>query len=327
MRVLITDTMYCTEAGRRTAFKIGEQLGEVIVNPLNRKLTGPEIEELWQDVDVIIAGTEIYDAGLLKRAPERLKMIARNGVTCENIDLTAAAEKGIAVTVVRGANARAVADGTMALMLAVARHLPETDRLVRDGIWQGCVADDIYNKTLGILGFGAVGKEVAKRALGFGMKVLAYSPAAEFDEEFAAKYSIQRSDMDEILEQSDFVTLHMPAVPSTVNIIDKHALSKMKPSAYLINTARGALVKEEDLYEALKNGVIRGAGLDVFQKEPLGKSSLLTLKNVVLSPHCAGLSVNAIEEMGRLNTEHIRAVSQGMPCSALMAGPFRKQWK
>lgn len=180
MRILITDTMYCTEAGRQAAEKIADCLGDVVLNPLSRKLTSGEIRELWDDTDVIIAGTENYDARLLAHAPKSLKLIARNGVSYENIDLNAARNRKIAVTTVRGANSKAVADGTMALMLAVARHLPTADRSVRSGGWNGWVADDVNHKTLGILGFGAIGKEVAKRARGFDMTVLAYSPAGRF---------------------------------------------------------------------------------------------------------------------------------------------------
>ena len=307
MRILITDTMYCTEAGRQAAEKIADCLGDVVLNPLSRKLTSGEIRELWDDTDVIIAGTENYDARLLAHAPKSLKLIARNGVSYENIDLNAARNRKIAVTTVRGANSKAVADGTMALMLAVARHLPTADRSVRSGGWNGWVADDVNHKTLGILGFGAIGKEVAKRARGFDMTVLAYSPPEDFDRVFAEQ--------------------HMPVLPETRGIINRKTLNMMKPSAYLINTSRGALVQEEDLCEALKRGTIRGAALDVFEMEPTGNRALFELENTVLSPHCAGLSAGAIEEMGRINTENILAVSKGETCGGIILGPFRTGWK
>lgn len=193
--------------------------------------------------DVIIAGTENYDAQLLSCAPESLKLIARNGVSYENIDLNEARNKKIAVTAVRGANSKAVADGTMALMLSVARRLPAVDRSVRSGSWNGWVADDVNQKTLGILGFGAIGKEVAKRARGFDMTVLAYSPPEDFDHAFAAQYSVREASMEQILRESDFVTLHMPVLPETRGIINRKTLGMMKPSAYLINTSRGAWSK------------------------------------------------------------------------------------
>lgn len=327
MRIFITDTMYCTEAGRQAAAQIAGRLGEVVLNPLGRKLTSGEIKELWDGADVIIAGTENYDAQLLSCAPESLKLIARNGVSYENIDLNEARNKKIAVTAVRGANSKAVADGTMALMLSVARRLPAVDRSVRSGSWNGWVADDVNQKTLGILGFGAIGKEVAKRARGFDMTVLAYSPPEDFDHAFAAQYSVREASMEQILRESDFVTLHMPVLPETRGIINRKTLGMMKPSAYLINTSRGGLVQEEDLCEALKNGTIRGAALDVFETEPIGNSTLLALENTVLSPHCAGVSAGAIAEMGRINTENILAVSRGETCSGVILGPFLTRWE
>lgn len=326
MRVLITDTMYCTDTGRQAAADIADNLGEVVLNPLGRKLTGSEIMSLWNGFDVIIAGTEVYDATLLCRAPARLKMIARNGVSFENIDLDAAKQKQITVTTVRGANSAAVADGTIALLLAVARRLPATDRAVRAGRWDAPVADDVNHKTLGILGFGSIGKAVAKRARGFDMTVLAYSPPGEFDETFAAQHGVLKSSMEEILRCSDYVTLHMPVLPATQGIINRETLMIMKPTAYLINTSRGGLVNEEDLCEALKNGTIRGAALDVFETEPVSNTALFELENTVLSPHCAGLSAGAIAEMARINVENILAASQGRACSGMVSGPFQFRW-
>ena len=327
MKILITETMYCLEEAKEAVAQIADALGEVILNPYGRKMTPQEVMAHWDDVDVIINGTETYDAAFLAQAPESLKMIARNGVSFENIDLKASEEKKIAVAVVRGANSRAVADGTMALLLAVTRHINVTDRQVRAGLWNGVVADDIHHKTLGILGFGAIGKEVAKRARGFDMTVLAYSPPGEFDGEFAAAHGVQKSDLEEILRCSDFVTLHMPVVPVTRGIINRETLAKMKPSAYLINTSRGALVNEQDLYEALKNGVIRGAALDVFETEPAKDSPLFELDNTVFSPHCAGVSVGVIHEMARINIENILAVSRGDTCGGIVCGPFGTRWE
>ncbi|MEA5012259.1 MAG: phosphoglycerate dehydrogenase [Angelakisella sp.] len=327
MRILITDTMYCTDAGKKAATQISEKLGDVIVNPIGRKLTSLEILGLWNGIDVIIAGTEEYDSELLSQAPKSLKLISRNGVSYENIDLQLAAQKEIAVTTVRGANATTVADSTMALLLSVARRLPSTDKAVRAGCWNAYVSDDINHKTLGILGFGAIGKEVAKRALGFDMTVLAHSPPCDFDYEFAIKYSIKEASVEEILRQSDFVTLHMPVLPETREIINYQTLTMMKPSAYLINTSRGALINENDLYVALKNGMIRGAALDVFKTEPVSDSPLFELENTVLSPHCAGLSVNTITEMGRINIDNILAISQGKSCDDIILGPFPNRWK
>ena len=323
MRILVSDTMYSnTDIGQHAAQQIGEGIGEIVLNPFGHMLTSEEIEELWQDVDVIVAGTERYDAALLKKAPKSLKLIARNGVSFEKVDLKAAEQMKITITNLRGANAKAVADATMALILAVARKLPAVDRSVRDGRWIQWVADDLYGKTLGIIGFGAIGKQVAKRALGFDMKVLAYSPPNHFDQSYAAALGVQEADVNEILCKSDFVSLHLPVLPETVGMINSASLSLMKPSAYLINTSRGVLIKENDLIEALKNGIIQGAALDVYEEEPLGNSHLRMLDNVVLSPHCAGMTKNAIMEMARGNRENILAVMHNRECQNIVVGPF-----
>ena len=149
------------------------------------------------------------------------------------------------------------------------------------------------------------------------------------DEQFILKNArhLAARYMEDILRESDFVTLHMPVLPETRGIINRKTLNMMKPSAYLINTSRGALVQEEDLCEALKSGTIRGAALDVFEMEPTGNRALFELENTVLSPHCAGLSAGAIEEMGRINTENILAVSKGETCGGIILGPFRTGWK
>ena len=312
MKVLITAPMYCGDGMKDVMKYARESFDEVILNPYGRAMTQDEIAALWDGVDALIAGVELYDAAFLSKAPESLKVIARNGIGYDNVDVAAAKERGITVTVTRQANSDAVADCTFAMMLAVVRQIPQMDLSVRTGKWGHCVAADVNHKTLGILGFGAIGKAVAKRAIGFDMKVLAYDPY--FDQAAADKLGVQKASIDEILEQSDFVTLHMPVTAETRGMIDQTALSKMKPSAYLINCARGQLVNEDDLTQALKNHEIRGAALDVFCTEPLRESPLFELENTVFLPHLGGHPEGATHNMGVMNIDNILAVLGGKPC-------------
>ena len=317
MKVLITAPMYCSDQMKDVMEYARQSFDEVVLNPYGRTMSQEEIAGLWIDVNALIAGVEVYDAAFLAQAPASLKIIARNGIGYDNVDVEAAKAKKITVTVTRQANSEAVADCTFAMILALARRIPLMDRSVRNGDWGYCVADDVNEKTLGILGFGAIGKGVAKRATGFGMRILAYDPY--FDLEAAAQYGVQRANtVEEILKQCDYVTLHMPVTPETVHMINGETLKKMKRTAYLINCARGQLVDEEALYRALKDGEIAGAGLDVFSQEPTRESPLFELENTVFLPHLGGHSKGATHNMGRMNIDNILAVAAGKPCKNIV---------
>lgn len=316
MKVLITAPMFCSKETEGVIEYAKSIFDEVVLNPYKRTMTISEVKELWSGADAIVTGLERYPADVIAQAPESLKVIARNGVGYETVDVAAAQKRNISVTITRNASSDAVADCAVGLMLAIARKIPYFDHSVRTGQWGYYVATDVCEKTLGILGFGAIGKRVAKRAAGFDMKILAYDPF--FDEEYAAKYGVQRADMNEILEASDFVTLHMPVTPETTNMIDAAALKKMKKTAYLINTARGQLVNEKDLYNALKSKEIQGAALDVFSAEPLYESPLFELENTVFTPHLGGHSLGATYKMGLINIDNILKVINHEPCSNLV---------
>ncbi len=178
------------------------------------------------------------------------------------------------------------------LMLSLARKIPQSDRQVREGKWPKVFGQSVWGKTLGIIGLGVIGKSVAQRAKGFNMKVLAFDKY--WDEEFASANGIIRSEVDEILKESDFVTLHVPLMKETRNLIGEKQISIMKPTAYLINAARGGVVDEDALYKALKEGRIAGAGIDVFSTEPPTQSPLLGLQNVILTPHMGGFTDGAL---------------------------------
>jgi D-3-phosphoglycerate dehydrogenase len=272
--------------------------------------TEAEMRELIRGVDAVIAASDVYSAAVLEAA-DRLKIIARVGVGYDSIDLQAATAKGIIVSTTPGANHEAVADYAFGLILALARHIPLHDRLVRDGRWERHTGADVNGKTLGILGLGKIGKGMARRARGFAMRVIAHDPY--WDEEFAREVRVERLSLEEVVRQADFLTLHLPASPATERIINADRLRMMKRTAFLINTARGTLVDERALDQALREGWIAGAALDVFEKEPPWGSAILQHDNVIFSPHVAGFSQRANELSIRMAVDNVLNVLTGRP--------------
>ncbi len=274
---------------------------EVIRNDTGAILSKQQMIERIAPCDGLIVGVDPVDADVIAAAP-RLRAIAKYGVGVDNIDLAAAAARGIPVSRTVGANASAVADYAMALMLAVSRKLVVIDRKCRTGDWSKITTLDVTGGTLGLIGLGAIGKLVAKRAKGFDMRVLAYDVA--WDEGYALENGIEYAQPEEILRTADFISLHLPLIPSTENFIGADEIRVMKPGAILINTARGGLVDEDALLAALKEGAIGGAGLDAFREEPPA-SEWFHLDNVVLGAHCAASTKGAGLQMGRMATENL----------------------
>ena len=274
-----------------------EFFDEIVLNPFGRQMSAEEVLENWQDADAILAGMEPYTRAMLEQAPKNLKVISRHGVGVDSIDLEACRGKGIAVCNTPGANAVAVAEAALGLMLSVLRRIPYSDRMIRSGNWKRPEGNLLKGALVGVLGMGNIGKNVILRAEAFGAEFMAFDPF--FDRAFAEAHKVRQASRDEVLEQADIVTLHLPVTAETRGMICRETLRKMKPNAVLINTARGDLVSEADLAEALREGVIAGAGLDVFSKEPLRESPLFELDNVVLTPHMAGNTAQTTWEMGR----------------------------
>ncbi len=239
---------------------------------------------LAEGVDATIAGGEPYTRRVLEAVP-RLKHVARWGVGFDQVDVPAATELGVLVTTTQGANDWGVADHAVALMLGLAHLLVENDREARAGTWGRRVGMDLWRKTVGIVGLGRIGKGVARRARGFDMRVIAYEPYP--DTQFVAENGIELVEMDEVFRQADFVTLHLPAMAETTKLVNAQKLALMKPTAFLINTARGKLVDEDALYAAVRSGRIAGAGLDAWTVEPLDTDRWYALENVVVTPHSA----------------------------------------
>ena len=263
--------------------------------------------ELLRDADgAIISSMPVTDTVLA--ATPRLKVIALRGVGYDSVDVAAATARGIPVAVAPGFT-DSVADYVFGLLLAVSRKVMLADRMMRDRRWEVLVSTNIAGKTLGIIGLGRIGKAVARRAGGFDMPILATDVAQ--DDVFAARYGVRYVPLEKLLQQSDFVSINAPLQGDTRHLIDAQALASMKPTAYLINTARGDLVDEAALAEALRTGQLAGAGLDVFHDEPLEDSPLRALDNVVLSPHLAAYSREGLRETGLLAARAVLAVLAG----------------
>lgn len=269
-----------------------------------------EMKALIPGVDAVIAASDIYSAPVFEVA-DRLKVIARVGVGYDAIDLKAATARGVIVSTTPGANHEAVADLAFGLILSLARFIPLHDRLVRAGKWERHTGIDVNGKTLGILGLGKIGKGMARRGRGFAMRVVAHDPF--WDDEFARANQVERLPLDEVVRTADFLTLHLPASPDTYRVMNEARLRAMKPTAFLINTARGTLIDEPALDRALREKWIAGAALDVFDKEPPWGSAILERENAIFSPHVAGFSQQANEQMIHLAVDNVINVLTGQP--------------
>jgi len=262
---------------------------ELISLPADAPVSALE-PHLTDTVAMIVAFTEV-DAALLAKAPN-LKIVCKHGVGVDNIDLNATKEKGIFVTNVPDANKHAVADFAFSLILCSARQLSSAINETRAGKWPRIFATDVYGKTIGIVGLGNIGKQVALRARGFNMRVLAHDDWQ--DPEFAAANNIEYVSLDTLTQESDFITLHTPLTPQTRNLFDADRLAKMKKSAFLVNVSRGGVVNEDALLTALQNQIIAGAAADVFEAEPCDEHPLFSLNNFLPTSHIAGYTDGAI---------------------------------
>lgn len=245
------------------------------------------------EYDALIIGAHEFSAEIMNKCG-KLKIICKHGAGLDNIELESAKKLGIVVCNVPGTNSNAVADLTFGLALAVTRNIVLANNLVRNGKWKPIIGDDLCFKTLGLLGFGSISKNVARRAKGFSMKVLAYDPYIdEIPIEF--KEYVTLSDFDSVIMNSDILSLHLPLTDETRNIVSANEFNKMKRGAYIINTARGGIINEKDLFNALVAGQLSGAALDVSDKEPMEDDNPLRgLENVIITPHIGMYSKEAI---------------------------------
>ena len=324
-KVLITPVyLYQAEGPYRDLLRAGGF--EVVYPPEGLSLKEPQtlIEEL-DGIDAVIASVEPYTREVLTASD--LKVVARNGVGYDSVDVAAATDLGVAVTCTPGANKGAVAEHAVALMLAVAHGYPARQEEARSGRWQRRPLPRLAGKTLGLLGLGDIGKTVVPLALGLGLKVIAHDPVP--DQAFAEEHGVGLCSFEELLAKADVLSLHLPVTSETVDLINAETLGKMKPGAILINTARGGLVDEDALVDALASGHLAGAGLDVFKTEPLPPDSpLAELSNVLLCPHMGGLDQESLKTMARLAADSIVRLRQGRWPEGRVANPeVRAGWQ
>jgi phosphoglycerate dehydrogenase-like enzyme len=289
-------------------------------------LTEPELRAALPRIDAMLAGGERINAELLDLA-RGLRAIARTGVGYDAIDIAAATARRIAVVITPGTNQESVAEQTFALLLALSRGVSVYDRLIKEGGWSRSLVQPVRGKTLGLVGFGRIGRAVASRAVAFGMKVVAFDPIA--DPTADARLGVTRLGFDELLAAADVVSLHVPLTPENQGLINRSTLARMRPGSYLINTSRGGLVVEADLYESLASGHLAGAGLDVLNSEPPEPGNpLLTLPNVVLSPHIGGIDSKGMSDMADLASQCIVDLKEGRwPAGCVVNDELAKGWR
>jgi D-3-phosphoglycerate dehydrogenase len=276
--------------------------GLEIVKYVKPKMTEEEIIAHLDGVAAIIVGLESITAKVMDGGKD-LKVIAKYGVGLDNIDLEAAKERNIEVVNTPGANADAVADYTFGLLISAARSISVGDAALKSNQWPRITGYPVYGATIGIVGLGAIGKGVAKRAKGFNMKIMAYD--IYWDEEFVEEYGVIKASLEDIYKECDFISLHISLTEQTKDMIKMEQLKMMKSSTFIINCARGGLINETDLYTALKEGFIRGAAIDAFSLEPPTGSPLLDLDNAICTPHLAGSSFDAINNMGIISAMRV----------------------
>jgi phosphoglycerate dehydrogenase-like enzyme len=278
-----------------------------------------------EGVSAVIAGSEPYNDRVLSSA-KRLRVISRAGVGSDAIVIDATIRHKVVATITPGTNHDAVAETTLALLIALARSVVYLDREVRAGRWPREPLQPIRGKTLGIVGLGRIGQSVAIRAAGFGVRTLAHEKLPDMN--FVRQHGIELVELNTLLAQSDFVTLHVPLSSETQGLINRDTLARMKRGSILINTARGGLVVEKDLLASLKSGHLGGAGLDVFEKEPAVGNPLFELPNVIASPHVAGVDTQSLTEMADLAAQNIIDLSRGIwPDRCIINPPVRDGWK
>ena len=282
----------------------------VEIGPSYRAASPETLIHALQGKHAYLVGGEFITRNILAACPA-LKVASRMGVGYNDVDVAAATEHGVAVTVTAGANAPAVAEHTLAMLLASTRHVAELDRRVRKGVWGSVFGIGVSKKTLGIIGMGAVGKCLTQYISGFQMRVLAYDPYP--DEAFAKEHGVEYCPLEKLVRESDFITLHCPYNADNHYLLAEKQFAMMKENVQIINCARGKLLDEGALYRALTEGKVAGAALDCYEQEPLNRDSpLLSLENVVFSSHTAGMTYEVRAEVIRTAFQNVIDVDAGI---------------
>lgn len=285
-------------------------------------LTPAQLAEKVPGFDALVVRSQSKVTKEVIAAGTSLKIIGRAGVGVDNIDVEAATARGVVVVNSPEGNTISAAEHTLAVLLAAARHVPQAYASMRRGEWdrKSFTGVELYHKTLGVVGFGRIGREVASRAASFHMRVLAYDPFVSAD--FISEKGAEPHTLDDVLKKSDFITLHLPKTAETANLLNAERLATLKPTAILVNCARGGVVDEKALYEALNSKKLAAAALDVFENEPLGESPLLTLNNIVTTPHLAASTQEAQERVAVDVAEQVLEVLRGGAPRAAVNIPY-----
>ena len=305
-RILITPKSYYQIKDEMLGLMEGYQ---VLFNDTGRTFSEDQMIDLAEDVDGIIIGVDPITKKVINNA-KNLKAISKYGVGMDNIDLETAEEKGILLSNTPDTNNTSVAELAIGLMFDIARNISASAWKVKNYKWERIKGVELTDKNLGLIGCGKIGKEVAHRAYGLGMKIKVYDPYFN-DLDFAKSLNIERVDLDTLLSISDFISLHLPLNKDTRNFIAKEELKKMKKDAFLINTARGGLISEGDLLWALEEGEIAGAACDVFSAEPPEEHPLLSKDNFILTPHMGANTKEAVKRMATAATKNLLNMLNG----------------
>ena len=311
MKILVTPASFRQDSETTAMKKLKAFSDSLVFNPTGKPLSEDELIPLLDGCVGCIAGLDQYTAKVIESA-KNLRVISRYGVGVDQVDLLAAKANNVVVCNTPGANAQAVADLTFGLLLCLARKIPVLDRKTREGEWPRSNGTELYGKTIGILGLGAVGKAVAKRASGFSMEILAYDPFINM--EYADANGVISTDFNTVTREADFLCLHMPLTDETRGVISLDVMKTMKKGAIIVNTARGGLIDEDAACELLSSGYLGGMGLDVYDEEPPKKTTLFNLSNVVLTPHTAAHTFEAIANMAEMSVQNLIDILTGKDC-------------
>ncbi|WP_409048387.1 phosphoglycerate dehydrogenase [Microbacterium sp. HA-8] len=308
MKILVTPTSLCRDREAPSLDPLRAYADELVFNDTGRPMTEHELIEALPGVDAVVAGLDDYTAAVLRSA-DALRVISRYGVGVNNIDLAVAAERGVVVTRTPGANALAVAELAIGLTFSAARSIPRLDAGVRAGDWVRGDGLELTGRTFGVIGFGAIGRLVAERARGIGMRVVAYDPMLP-DAVFEGA-GVERADLDDLCRASDVVSAHVPLLDSTRHLLDARRLALLRPDAIVINTARGGLLDEAAALAALESGHLHAVAIDVYETEPPSASVLVGHPRVISTPHSGAHTREAIVRTATQAVADVLAVLRG----------------
>lgn len=305
MKVVVSVVAF--SKNKQLVSELNKYFPDAVINIDGKRIQKNELAEYYKGADAIIVGLEKIDDELLSLLPD-LKIIAKYGVGLDNIDLDACRKRGIMVGWTAGVNSYAVAEMTLGFMLMLSRNLYLTSNQLKTGFWNRIGGYSIAGKTIGIIGLGHIGKEVVRLLQPFNCNIMGNDIIDV--KEFAKEYSVKLTDKMSLYKSSDIITIHTPLTSETNGLINKEAFSLMKPTSFIINTARGQILDENAIKWALLNNIISGAAIDVYSEEPPHDNSLLKIPNLICTPHIGGNSEGAVLAMGKSSIKHLLRFQQ-----------------